>query len=744
MKKTFQIFFGLFLVFAWCNLNAQELIHSSGSIPHMRLDRIHIQVDPNQNMATVAYGHSSIQNYTLSMPIPAGTPFTLLTSWAAPSFASTMIKGGDGNYYLVEISTGLYNFNPGTGAVTLLGTITGLQGADQVNGIAFNPANGNYYLAAGSLSPVSDNIYSFNVSTRVATLIGPTGTGGLQIDLGITTTGVCYSYDLVTNNAYTINLSTGAATLIGALGYDPNYGQGMSIDNETGTVYLSAFNNATTTGQLRTMNTTTGNTTLVTDWGFDQIAPFALDTQYGPPCPIGAPSNPNPPNGATGLPLNGNTLSWTNGAGTVNVEVWFGPSGNVVKVYDGVLKTSHALPNLNYATTYYWYIVCKDATCGTQGPTWSFTTMQDPNLVTDTVDVYPQNVNYWTGTCSPSAKTQVSLANAIEFEVGWMAFDTSPIVNDPSTVILGIEFHGYLYANIYPWWSITPMGSVNPVTATAAAINSQVSNNYQQGTAYSFNQEAGTLTIGWLTRPLETTAPTDLKNALGQGWFAIGIVDWDFSTSYYVEFQGWAEANIPYLTVIYTYVIPVELTSFTALADYGVVELQWITATETNNQGFEVQRSAGGEFETIAFVEGHGTTTETQVYTYTDKSVNIGSYSYRLKQIDFSGTFEYSSVVEVDVPAPAVFALDQNYPNPFNPSTMISFRLAVDSKVSLKVFDVLGQEVVTLVNANMAAGGHNVSFDASSLNSGVYLYKIEATGIDGTNFVDVKKMILTK
>ena len=102
------------------------------------------------------------------------------------------------------------------------------------------------------------------------------------------------------------------------------------------------------------------------------------------------------------------------------------------------------------------------------------------------------------------------------------------------------------------------------------------------------------------------------------------------------------------------------------------------------------------------------------------------------------------SVVEANVPAPAEFALDQNYPNPFNPSTKIAFRLAVDSKVSLKVFDILGQEVATLVNANLGVGGHSVDFDASSLNSGVYLYRIEATGIDGTNFVDVKKMILTK
>jgi len=191
-------------------------------------------------------------------------------------------------------------------------------------------------------------------------------------------------------------------------------------------------------------------------------------------------------------------------------------------------------------------------------------------------------------------------------------------------------------------------------------------------------------------------------------------------------------------------IIPVELVSFAATASEGLVELSWITATEINNQGFEVQRSSSGEFETIAFVEGHGTTTETQAYSYTDRSVNVGSYSYRLKQIDFDGTFEYSNVVEVDVPVITVYALEQNYPNPFNPSTKIAFRLAVDSKVSLKVFNVLGQEVASLLNSNFIAGSHQVNFDASSLNSGVYLYRIEASGIDGTNFVDVKKMILTK
>ena len=190
--------------------------------------------------------------------------------------------------------------------------------------------------------------------------------------------------------------------------------------------------------------------------------------------------------------------------------------------------------------------------------------------------------------------------------------------------------------------------------------------------------------------------------------------------------------------------LPVELTSFAANVNEGSVNLNWSTATELNNNGFEVQRAVNNEFHTIGFVQGHGTTTNIQNYSFVDQNVAAGNYSYRLKQLDFNGTFEYSNVVEVEVLGVKEFTLGQNYPNPFNPSTTINFSLAVDSKVSLKIFDVLGQEVATLVNGQLAAGSQQVSFDASSLNSGVYFYRIDANGNDGQKFSSVKKMILTK
>ncbi|MBP9582991.1 MAG: T9SS type A sorting domain-containing protein, partial [Ignavibacterium sp.] len=203
----------------------------------------------------------------------------------------------------------------------------------------------------------------------------------------------------------------------------------------------------------------------------------------------------------------------------------------------------------------------------------------------------------------------------------------------------------------------------------------------------------------------------------------------------------WAIDNVK---VIAWDVVPVELTSFAATTDNKNVNLNWSTATELNNSGFQIERSNGSEYQVVGFVAGHGTTTDVQNYSYTDQNVKAGSYTYRLKQVDFNGTFEYSDAIEVEVLGIKEFALGQNYPNPFNPSTKINFSLAVDSKVSLKIFDVLGQEVATLINGQLAAGSQEVSFNASSLNSGVYFYRIDADGIDGQKFSSVRKMILTK
>ncbi|MCK9212052.1 MAG: endonuclease [Ignavibacteriaceae bacterium] len=173
--------------------------------------------------------------------------------------------------------------------------------------------------------------------------------------------------------------------------------------------------------------------------------------------------------------------------------------------------------------------------------------------------------------------------------------------------------------------------------------------------------------------------------------------------------------------------VPVELTSFTAKVIENKIKLNWHTATEKNNKGFSVERKLNTNWTEIAFVNGKGTTTEKGNYFYIDVPKQKGNIIYRLKQIDYDGKFTYSKEIEVAFGSTvAKFELLQNYPNPFNPSTEISWQLAVGSHATLKVYDVLGNEVAELVNSWMEAGTYTVTFNASSLSSGIYFYKLSA------------------
>jgi hypothetical protein len=187
--------------------------------------------------------------------------------------------------------------------------------------------------------------------------------------------------------------------------------------------------------------------------------------------------------------------------------------------------------------------------------------------------------------------------------------------------------------------------------------------------------------------------------------------------------------------------LPVELVSFNASANGSIVNLSWTTATELNNNSFSIERkTSSSNWQTIGFVKGSGTTTAMNSYNFADKNILSQTiYSYRLKQIDFNSTFSYSKVVQVSTNLINTFELKQNYPNPFNPSTQISFSLAENGLVTLSVYNLLGQEVKTLISRNMEAGSHSISFDASGLQSGVYLYKLTASGSTLT-----KKMMFLK
>jgi len=200
-----------------------------------------------------------------------------------------------------------------------------------------------------------------------------------------------------------------------------------------------------------------------------------------------------------------------------------------------------------------------------------------------------------------------------------------------------------------------------------------------------------------------------------------------------------------YLVKLQDSVVPVELLSFTAETNGTDVILKWSTASETNNYGFDIERKESGEksqsteWNTIGFINGSGTTTETRSYFFEDENLSAGTYQYRLKQIDMDGTFEYLSEVEAEISPLKDFSLEQNFPNPFNPTTLIRFQLPEESLVVLKVYDILGKEIIELLNENKEAGVHQIEFNAQNLPSGTYIYRISAG-----DKIENKKMILLK
>ena len=192
--------------------------------------------------------------------------------------------------------------------------------------------------------------------------------------------------------------------------------------------------------------------------------------------------------------------------------------------------------------------------------------------------------------------------------------------------------------------------------------------------------------------------------------------------------------------------LPVSLAAFTSSVSGRDVKLSWKTESETNNAGFEVERSESGlnQWVKAGYVSGKGTISTPTSYAFEDKKLNSGKYNYRLKQIDNNGNFEYHSLSNVvEVGLPTKYDLSQNYPNPFNPTTKIDFSLPLDSKVSIKLYDISGREVKTLVNDSRTAGYYTVQFNASDLSSGTYFYRI-MTKSSGADYIMTKKMMLIK
>jgi hypothetical protein len=519
-------------------------------------------------------------------------------------------------------------------------------------------------------------------------------------------------------------------------------------------------------------------------WGMDL---FRIATGGAPVGP-GPATNPSPASNAQNVAIN-TSLSWTNPAGVTGTQVFFGTdAANLTSVYNAGPSTSYTPTMLSYSTNYFWRVNSTDASGTTVGATWSFRTMDDPNATTlivydsssvngrasrDSVATaltqMGQTFLFWnkggqTNAVSRSFRnfTKVywlgegsSVMSAVQKDSIKAYLNSGTPANKKALVIfsedIGYQF-GRTAATTYDLDFVNTYLNFNYVLdrpasgANQGLVGVAINTNQTDSTVGTWPDVFSVFNAANGDALYRHRVVADPTHVAGVGRKAPGyeVATFGFDIrSLRPAADSPAGSTVLRLVSGGTSYVPVELVSFSASVSGTSVSLNWATASEINNSGFAVERASNGEFVQIGFVAGSGSTTERRSYSFVDNAAP-GSYSYRLKQIDYDGSFEYSNAIEVDVIAPAVFALGQNYPNPFNPSTKINFSLAVESMVTLKVYDLLGQEVTSLINQVMGAGSHTFNFDASKLNTGVYMYKIEASGVNGVNFTDVKKMLLMK
>jgi len=330
--------------------------------------------------------------------------------------------------------------------------------------------------------------------------------------------------------------------------------------------------------------------------------------------------------------------------------------------------------------------------------------------------------SYWPG------PGQIGMATSINGGTTWQKYD------DPTTTLLPYAESDPVLKPDKPYDNFSILGCTDLKTLTGWEMLYAGYNDMVSSICYAASLDG----INWVKDDLNNPIFVPSQDPLAYDLFEKPAVAL-FDNKYFMYYDygvsptgiGLAMADI---------VVPVELTSFTAILNSTDVTLNWTTATELNNQGFEVQRKfRANNFVTIGSVKGHGTTTSPNQYSFVDKLLDAGKYYYRLKQLDFNGTFEYSNVIEVDVRSVDEFTLKQNYPNPFNPTTKISWQSPVNSWQTLKIYDLLGNIVANLVNEYRPAGDYKVDFNASTLPSGVYFYQLSVG-----SFVETKKMILIR
>jgi Secretion system C-terminal sorting domain len=345
------------------------------------------------------------------------------------------------------------------------------------------------------------------------------------------------------------------------------------------------------------------------------------------------------------------------------------------------------------------------------------------------------------------------------YTVGYSQTVQAGLTNIGSVLIISAKPNANLTGNysggiITIRWSSSYIGTVLSNATTPfgswdqSSIGTVGSYNYK-----NFNWAGSTFALNWTANNSYELFRTTVSGGTGTGTFELAPNGWLSNSDWYFEVGGndfTDYSNAYYSSTVNAVPLPVELSSFKAQNTLNDVTLNWETKTEYNCEKFEIERkSLITEWSKIASVSASGNSNVAKQYFYTDKKLNSGKYSYRLKMVDLDGNFKYSDLINTEIAAPREFVLSQNYPNPFNPSTKINYNLSVDSKVILEVYNITGEMIGQLVNEEQSAGYYSIDFNSSSINrslsSGVYFYRITAINkVTANNFSSIKKMILLK
>jgi len=296
--------------------------------------------------------------------------------------------------------------------------------------------------------------------------------------------------------------------------------------------------------------------------------------------------------------------------------------------------------------------------------------------------------------------------------------------------------------------------SIEDATTDARKLPAIVSEEYKYNLLYQPGIGATgstSLTLSW--DPADITGVSQIEDMFLQDAITgtlIGPIDMSTTSTFTIDNQSpfW-DIDLTMCMSFNNLFLPVELTSFGSRQEGTDLFLDWTTATETNNSGFEILHSSpfgSGTWSTLGFVEGNGTTTEENNYTFDVGQLEPGIHQFRLKQIDFDGKFEYSNIIETSVDLPNSHFLSSAYPNPFNPKTSFSLSVKESSQVTVVLYNGLGKAVKTIFEGRLNSGqSQSFTIDAGNLNSGMYLYRVQGTATSSSlQFDETKRVMLLK